>query len=110
MRMMANNDQSIGLDYFTQASLRHKHIARSLLSLLYDLTRPIAPQALADGQRWISIGPDSYEVLVSKWEASNNNFLRRNKPYRSELAVSTGFPATGRYDTLSFWVDDGYFA
>lgn len=100
---------TIGLSLFTRLNIRQQGAATQLLEIIYRQGREIAPEVFDNGERWIPVDPTDYGVLVKQWEHFTNVLMRRESRYESELAISMDFAASGRFNTMSLWVEEEYF-
>lgn len=101
-------EQSINLVFFTSRNLQETEIARQILQLLFRYGAKFAPEKFDNGKRWIPFEATSVESLISHWARSHNCLMRRNREFKSELAVSMQYMSSG-FNSISLWVEQSYF-
>jgi hypothetical protein len=107
---MSNTDRkNVDLGFFTRLGLKQQQIARQLLEIIYNYGREFAPELFDNGKRLVPIGLTNFDILFKKWMQFSSIMMRREAQFGSEIVISTGFVASGGFNTLSFWVEEGYF-
>lgn len=107
--MEKNSNTDISLVFFTRMNFRSPEVGHQLLNLLFKHGRDFFPEQFDDNGKWRPITPPNFNDCLHTWNRSHNMLLRRTKRFRSEIGISMGYAATGRFNTLNIWVMEEYF-
>jgi hypothetical protein len=101
--------KSIEISLFTHNSLRDKAIGIKIFSILNNSAQDYAPEKVDNGKRWKKLNPKQVSSFLKNWGQENNIVLKREKTYKSEMAILLGDAPSIRKG-ISCWVEEAFFS
>jgi hypothetical protein len=107
--MVTDYQPSYGLTFFISHNIKTKDIGIKFLSIIYQKAQDYSPEKVDYGKKWKTINSKNFSNVINVWEKVNNLHFRREKKFRSDIALLLGNMQSGNH-IVSYWVEEPLFS